>query len=73
MAENAIGDSGAKAVAECAALAGLKRLDLGQNPIANAGVQALLASPHLGRLRWLGLSGDFTGATRQLMRERFGG
>jgi hypothetical protein len=51
----------------------LKHLDLGQNLITNAGIQALLASPHLGRLRWLGLSGDFTSATRQMMRERFGG
>jgi uncharacterized protein (TIGR02996 family) len=73
VAENAINDSGAKATAECPALAGLKRLDLGQNPITNAGAQALLASPHLRRLHWLGLSGDFTAATRQMMRERFGG
>jgi hypothetical protein len=73
VAENAISDSGAKAIAECAALAGLKRLDLGQNQITNAGIQALLASPHLGRLCCLGLSGDFTGATQQMMRERFGG
>jgi hypothetical protein len=73
LAENAISDSGAKAIAECAALKGLKHLELGQNPITNAAAQALLTSPHLGRLRWLGLSGDLSETIRRRMRERFGG
>jgi uncharacterized protein (TIGR02996 family) len=73
LAENAISDMGARAIAECAALKGLKRLELGQNPITDAGAQTLLGSPHLGRLRWLGLSRDLSDATRQRMRERFGG
>jgi uncharacterized protein (TIGR02996 family) len=71
-AENGLSDSGAEALAECPAAAGLKRLDLGGNPVTDAGAQALLASLHLRRLRWLGLSGDFSGATRRMMSDRFG-
>ncbi|WP_375335379.1 hypothetical protein [Micromonospora sp. CP22] len=43
-------------VAQVACLDRLVALDLGGNPIGDDGLAALVDSPHLGRLRWLGLA-----------------
>ncbi len=52
---NAIGPTGAAALAACPALAGCTALDLSGNYLGDAGVGALLRSPHLGRLKTLRL------------------
>ncbi|WP_375335380.1 hypothetical protein [Micromonospora sp. CP22] len=43
-------------VAQAACLDRLVALDLRGNPIGDDGLAALVDSPHLGRLRWLGLA-----------------
>ncbi|WP_376771462.1 hypothetical protein [Micromonospora polyrhachis] len=45
------------AIAASGLLARLSSLDLSDNPIGDAGVRALVTSPHLGKVRWLGLEG----------------
>jgi uncharacterized protein (TIGR02996 family) len=52
---NAIGPTGAAALAKCPALAGCTSLDLSDNYLGDAGIAALLASPYLGRLKALKL------------------
>ncbi|WP_408058114.1 hypothetical protein [Verrucosispora sioxanthis] len=49
-------------VAQVAGLDRLIALDLTGNPIGDDGLTALVDSPHLGRLRWLGLAGCGIGA-----------
>jgi uncharacterized protein (TIGR02996 family) len=56
---NRIGDDGARLIAECPRLAGLRRLDLSGCAIGAPGIQALAASPHLGCLNWLDLSNNY--------------
>jgi hypothetical protein len=53
---NDIGERGALALAESAALVHLEQLRLGGNPLGDEGCCALVASPHLARLRVLDLS-----------------
>jgi uncharacterized protein (TIGR02996 family) len=56
LAGNLIGPRGVKDLAGSATLAGLRRLDLDDNPeIGDAGAEALAASPHLGQLTSLSL------------------
>ncbi|MFY1573437.1 hypothetical protein ACN26Z_00905 [Verrucosispora sp. WMMD703] len=49
-------------VAQVACLNRLVALDLSGNPIGDDGLATLVDSPHLGRLRWLGLAGCGIGA-----------
>lgn len=56
-----LGDEGAGAVASCAALASLRRLELVQQEMSAQGALALARSPHLARLRWLVLWGNSLG------------
>ncbi len=53
---NAIGPTGATALAACPALAACTALDLTGNDLRDAGVAALLRSPHLGKLKTLKLA-----------------
>lgn len=48
-------DDAAAALAGCADLANLRDLDLGRNQIGGRGLTALLASPHLANVAFLGL------------------
>ena len=52
---NDIGDAGLSALAESAVLAPVERLYLARNPISDVGIMALAASPHVGKMRELGL------------------
>lgn len=52
-----IGERGMRALARCPNWHALQRLDVGRNPEAEAAVPELLASPHLGALLELVLSG----------------
>jgi hypothetical protein len=61
---NGIGDAGVAALAG-ANLAGLTTLDLRSNRLSPAAVDALLAAPHLGGLRRLGLSNSLPGLTNE--------
>jgi hypothetical protein len=56
LSSNEIGPAGARALADCPALAGLRVLDLGLNRIGTEGARALASSPHLANLRELGVS-----------------
>jgi len=64
---------GAKALAECPGLAGVRALDLSRNTFAPAAVRVLAGSPHLAGVRSLNLSrcqlGDL--AVRRLVRAHF--
>jgi uncharacterized protein (TIGR02996 family) len=61
LADNQLGDEGARALAGCAHLAGLEELYLARNAIGDGGVQALALSPHLAGLRVLDLSANEVG------------
>jgi uncharacterized protein (TIGR02996 family) len=50
-----MGPAGARALAECTALAAVETLDLEGNVLGDGGLAALAASPYLTRLRVLGL------------------
>lgn len=54
---NEIGERGARTLANAATLSQVEELRLGNNPLGDEGARAVLASPHLGRLRVLELSG----------------
>jgi uncharacterized protein (TIGR02996 family) len=70
---NRLGDGAAAALAQAAALAGLRELDLRHNLIGDAGARALAASPHLGGLDFLQLTGNLIGPpARRLLRQHFG-
>jgi uncharacterized protein (TIGR02996 family) len=58
LVSNAIGDTGASALAESPHLHGLKTLLLCHNIIGDAGALALVESPHLNQLPLLDLSGN---------------
>jgi uncharacterized protein (TIGR02996 family) len=51
-------DDGAEALAACPALARLRKLDVDHNALTGRGVTALLCSPHLKRVAFLGLEGN---------------
>jgi uncharacterized protein (TIGR02996 family) len=55
LAVSRIGESGIKALADCAPLSGLTRLELNGNDLLSAGAAALASSPHLTSLRYLNL------------------
>jgi hypothetical protein len=52
------GVPGARALAECAALSGLRRLQLGNNRLGPVAVKHLARSPHLANLRVLDLTNN---------------
>ncbi|MBN9119791.1 MAG: TIGR02996 domain-containing protein, partial [Planctomycetes bacterium] len=54
----ALDDEAAEVLAGCPALAGLRDLDLGHNAITGRGVTALLTSPHLANVAFLGLEAN---------------
>jgi uncharacterized protein (TIGR02996 family) len=67
------GDDSARSLARSPGAAGLRVLDLSDITISDAGARALLESPHLGGLWWLGIRGG--GLSRPMLtalRRRFG-
>jgi uncharacterized protein (TIGR02996 family) len=77
----AVGDKGAKAIAECGSLKTLRKLRLCARPhgsrsqllVLDAGGLALAASPHLENLEHLDLRYNaFSGNAKQALRARFG-
>jgi hypothetical protein len=70
---NDIGDAGAVALADSAALTELRWLYLGDNELTDEGVLALARSPHLTALEWLDLGRmNLSSKTREELRARFG-
>jgi uncharacterized protein (TIGR02996 family) len=73
LANNALGNGGARALAGSPRLARLQALYLGGNDIGDRGAEALAASPYLGGLQTLHLGGNPLGAAgRGALLTRFG-
>lgn len=70
LSDNALGDSGAKLLAESPMLAGIRWLDLSRNNIGDAGAAALAASPHLDQIEHLDVFANAFDAAP--LRKRFG-
>jgi uncharacterized protein (TIGR02996 family) len=72
---NLIRDRGAKEIAGCAALSGLRVLHLATNPFGDEGLLALLESPYLSGVRELLAWGSrrTSEALRERAKRRFGG
>jgi uncharacterized protein (TIGR02996 family) len=68
-----VSDAGVTALARCAGLAGLRRLDLSRNRLSARGARFLAGSPHLAGLRSLNLARCRLGdaAVRHLTRATF--
>jgi uncharacterized protein (TIGR02996 family) len=67
------GDDTARCLARSPGAAGLRVLDLSDTTLSDTGARALLESPHLGNLWWLGIRGG--GLSRLMLtalRRRFG-
>jgi uncharacterized protein (TIGR02996 family) len=67
------GDDTARSLARSPGAAGLRVLDLGDTTVSDAGARALLESPHLGGLWWLGIRrGGLSRPMLTALRRRFG-
>jgi hypothetical protein len=67
------GDDTARTLARSPGAAGLRVLDLSDTTISDAGARALLESPHLGNLWWLGIRrGGLSPTLLKALRQRFG-
>ncbi len=74
LADNAIGDEGARALTTSPFLNRLEECDLTSTGLAAEGAKALLAWPGLGRLRRLRLAGNtIPGDLLLALRDRCGG
>jgi uncharacterized protein (TIGR02996 family) len=72
---NPLTDKDMEVIADCAHLAGLAELHLSRGTVTEAGVEAILASPHFTRLRRLTLPFDPSGPDDPILarlRARFG-
>ena len=72
LADNGLGDAGAKLLAEAPLLAQIRWLDLARNQIGPDGARALAESPHLDRIEHLDVFANELGASRALLKKRFG-
>ena len=71
--DRAGGADGTVRLAGSPAAAGLRVLDLSAYPVTDAGARALLESPHLGHLWWLGVRrGGLSLPMLRALQRRFG-
>ena len=61
-----------RAIAECPAMANIRRLQLSRFEVTPDGISALTSSSHLDALQYLGLNGDPNASYFAPLRERFG-